>query len=208
MNSVHLVTQEKYQVEPGPKTESECTKPQPGPAGPACAHRPRARGCVVGGLAVWWSSPLAMSQRKAAVSQLSQRAHARPRIRSSAALRAPRTPAAAPRVPAATCPACRALRLLLLRARAARQRPLLAQPLAQPLTQRAHVRACCAQRRVAALCYDTVQQPTVPAITIQFLYCDTNFFSQPAFLPQYKTLYCNTISCSPVSCNTNPAIQS
>ena len=39
MNSVHLMTQEKYRVEPGPKTESECTKPQPGPTGPACAHR-------------------------------------------------------------------------------------------------------------------------------------------------------------------------
>ena len=41
MNSVHLMTQEKYRVEPGKKTESECTKPQPGPAGPACAHRLR-----------------------------------------------------------------------------------------------------------------------------------------------------------------------
>ena len=35
MNSVHSMTQEKYRVEKVPKSESECTKPQPGSAGPA-----------------------------------------------------------------------------------------------------------------------------------------------------------------------------
>ena len=35
-----------------------------------------------------------------------------------------------------------------------------------------------------------------------------NFASYTPFQPQYKTLYCNTISCSLVTCNINPAIQS
>ena len=35
MNSIHSMTQEKYRVEKVPKSESECTKPQPGSAGPA-----------------------------------------------------------------------------------------------------------------------------------------------------------------------------
>ena len=42
MNGVHLVTQETTESNRAKKTESECTKPQPGPAGPACAHRLRA----------------------------------------------------------------------------------------------------------------------------------------------------------------------
>ena len=36
MNGVHLVTQETTESNRAKKTESECTKPQPGPA---CAHR-------------------------------------------------------------------------------------------------------------------------------------------------------------------------
>ena len=59
-----------------------------------------------------------------------------------------------------------------------RLQPACAQPSAcDPL-----LRASRAPRYVAALCHDIVQQPTVPAVTIQFLYCDTNF-PQPAFLP-------------------------
>ena len=44
--------------------------------------------------------------------------------------------------------------------------------------------------RVAALCRDTVQLPTAPTVTIQNIVLQYNF------------------SCSQVSCNTNPAIQS
>ena len=41
MNSVHLVTRETTESNRAKKTESECTKPQPGPVGPAHAHRLR-----------------------------------------------------------------------------------------------------------------------------------------------------------------------
>ena len=144
MNSVHLVTQEKYRVEPGPKTESECTKPQPGPAGPACAHRPRARGRVVGGLAVSWPSPprpcrsARLPCRSAASAPLHARASARLACCCALLCPAPACPAACSARPrtharplALRAPAlARLCRLPRARAcaHAQRQHPLRARP--------------------------------------------------------------------------------
>ena len=90
MNRVQTVTQKHYRVEkPGRKSSWVHEYP----TGPACAHKPRARGRVVGGLAVSWPGP-------PAVSQLSARCRAPPASRP--ALRLPRAPraCAAPQRPA------------------------------------------------------------------------------------------------------------
>ena len=83
MNRVQTVTQKHYRVEkPGQKPN----RVHEHPTGPACEHKPRARGRVVGAAAVSWPWPLAVSQGVMAVSwpsaerasAVSQRASASP----------------------------------------------------------------------------------------------------------------------------------
>ena len=144
MNSVHLVTQETTESNRAKKTESECTKPQPGPAGPACAHRLRP-GCLAG------RAPCACRAPRACLP------------------RTPRAPCRArPERPAARCllPALRALRSLVrpracLRMHAlrapvpvrARPRTPSAQPSASaPTPAHASVPACAPAARPAPAC--------------------------------------------------------
>ena len=89
-----------------------------------------------------------------------------------------------------------------------------AEPARPLLAQRAHAHICCTQHSVVAWlavsrpCVATQSSSPLSQLS-QYNFCIViQIFPHPAFLPQYKTLYCNTISCSPASCNTNPAIQS
>ena len=134
MNSVHLVTQEKYRVKNEVANIARCTSTKTGPAGPACAL-----------VAVSWAAwpclgrvppavsqrKAAVSQRKAAVSQRNQRAPACPRIRSSRLL--PRAPA--PRAPA---PVSLSAPRPLTPACAGPARPAPAQPYRRPCLASCH----------------------------------------------------------------------
>ena len=71
MNRVQTVTQKQYRVENQVENPSRVHKQPTGPVGPAFAHRLRARGRVVGSLAVSWSGPSAVSQRFARASRTS-----------------------------------------------------------------------------------------------------------------------------------------
>ena len=203
MNNVYLVTQEKYRVKNQVENQARCTSTETDPADPTCAHRPRAPGRVVGGLAVLWPSPPTVSQRKAAVSQRSQRAPARPRIRSSCRLQRPRACCRSPSPPRA--PPAR-LRLPPAYARSpstrAAQRPErppaacapARAPNAHARAPSAHARApsahaCALACRIVALQRAVLQySPYLRPLLSQynfffFLYCDT-IFLQPS---------CNTI---------------
>ena len=148
MNGVHLVTQETTESNRAKKTESECTKPQPGQAGPACAHRLRAhaacRPCparTVRPAALPLAVPCARQRRaaravacppalRAPLCACRLRVRPRPRARSRPLAPARLPPCALPSAPAG----CRALRAVPC-APCPRLWGLHAQPRARP--------ACC-----------------------------------------------------------------
>ena len=208
MNSVHLMTQEKYRVKNQVENQAKCTSTK---TGPACAHRSCARGRVVGGLVMSWPSPPAVSQRKAAMSQRSQRAPARPHILSSRLLpraRALQRPArlcpchpapmphahqcarrpARPSTPSPARPCARACRIVALAAvswaLAARQPGRFAGTVPCTPSQPSHITLCVLRYKIPAASLPHLA--TQPCLAIQFLPLLGSSL-------QYKFLYCNTI---------------
>ena len=156
MNSVHLMSQEKYRVE---KLGRKPSRVHEHPTGPACAHRPRAQrqGCAHPAPAC--RAPRAPSVTCSARLRLARLASLAPHARAPAASRsrAPsclQRPLARPRTLVLRAPSPRLIVCLrLLRARAARQRPLRPR-LLRPAPCR-DTTACLATR--AALSHATIQ---------------------------------------------------
>ena len=110
----------------------------------------------------------------------------RPSAPSAQPVASPRAPPAAlPALARSSTPALAACAPQRLPTCAPRLLPRPAQHPARPRARLLHSAPC------RGLCCDIVQQPTVPAVTIQFLYCDTNSLQPPP--SSHNTKHCIAI---------------
>ena len=217
MNSVHLVTREKYRVELGQKLSQVHQNTQPGPAAHTRCSQP-AQPAALCAPACAYPAPLHVHAVSARLLRAPRSCCSSPSL--PRALPTARLPARLPLPPPAACaPVCS------LRARARAHCPLLrpsahaCSPAPTPAPQlpspcrptQAHNTVCIAIQTCCPLNFIAIQFPPRPAtsiaiqtspLTIQFWpsshntrHCiATQFHAVKTLSLQYKILYCNTIS--------------